>query len=410
MLFSKKNKKDSIIIISWNYKAKLKNGKKIKGIIDADNKEKARSLLIQRGYFEIKLKKQPKDLLPKKVSYQDITAITRQLATMTKAGIPIIKSFEVIIMGITKHPRLKILAIQIKQCIESGDSFSKAIRNFPKFFDKLYIGLIIVGEESGNLDLMLNNIANQRENIESIKRKVKKALSYPIVVCIIAASVTGVLLTFAVPAFSAMFIDSGKPLPVITQITINASDFMQHAWWKIILGIFIAIIIYKYAKLKYPMVQIFQDYFILKVPIIGDIIHKSALARFSSTLEITVQSGLNLSRALDMVSLATGNSKFNEATIDIKKSISEGATFKDAISATGCFPVIVEQMISVGEESGALETMLGNLNKIYQEEVNTKVESLSSMLEPIIMVILGAVIGFLIVSMYMPMFQIGDTI
>ena len=410
MLFSKKNKKDSIIIISWNYKAKLKNGKKIKGIIDADNKEKARSLLIQRGYFEIKLKKQPKDLLPKKVSYQDITAITRQLATMTKAGIPIIKSFEVIIMGITKHPRLKILAIQIKQCIESGDSFSKAIRNFPKFFDKLYIGLIIVGEESGNLDLMLNNIANQRENIESIKRKVKKALSYPIVVCIIAASVTGVLLTFAVPAFSAMFTDSGKPLPVITQITINASDFMQHAWWKIILGIFIAIITYKYAKLKYPKVQIFQDYFILKVPIIGDIIHKSALARFSSTLEITVQSGLNLSRALDMVSLATGNSKFNKATIDIKKSISEGATFKDAISATGYFPVIVEQMISVGEESGALETMLGNLNKIYQEEVNTKVESLSSMLEPIIMVILGAVIGFLIVSMYMPMFQIGDTI
>ncbi|KEI35672.1 type IV fimbrial assembly protein PilC [Francisella sp. W12-1067] len=409
MLFGKKDK-NTITIISWNYKVKLKNGKRIKGSIDADTKEKAEILLRQKGYSEIKLKKQPKDIFSKKISYQDITEMTRQLATMTKAGIPIIKSFEVFIMGIRKHPRLKIMTIQLKQSIESGESFSKALSQFPKLFDKLYIGLITAGEESGNLDLMLNKIADQRENLQSIKKKVKKALSYPIIVCVIAAGVTGILLTFAVPAFSAMFINSGKPLPAITQMTVNASNFMQDAWWKIILGIFIVIGVYKSLKLKYPRIQIFQDHFMLKIPIIGEVVFKSALARFSSTLEITVQSGMSLTRALDMVSLATGNAKYDQAALDIKKSINEGASFKDAIVETGCFPFLVEQMISVGEESGALETMLGNLNRVYQEEVDTIVESLSSMLEPIIMVVLGGVVGFLVVSMYMPIFQMGDAI
>ncbi|QIV95825.1 type II secretion system protein F (GspF) [Allofrancisella inopinata] len=409
MLFRKKDK-NTITIISWSYKVKLKNGKRIKGSIDADTKEKAEILLRQKGYSEIKLKKQPKDIFPKKISYQDITEMTRQLATMTKAGIPIIKSFEVFIMGIRKHPRLKVMTIQLKQSIESGESFSKALSQFPKLFDKLYIGLITAGEESGNLDLMLNKIADQRENLQSIKKKVKKALSYPIIVCVIAAGVTGILLTFAVPAFSAMFINSGKPLPAITQMTVNASNFMQDAWWKIILGIFIVIGVYKSLKLKYPRIQIFQDHFMLKIPIIGEVVFKSALARFSSTLEITVQSGMSLTRALDMVSLATGNAKYDQAALDIKKSINEGASFKDAIVETGCFPFLVEQMISVGEESGALETMLGNLNRVYQEEVDTIVESLSSMLEPIIMVVLGGVVGFLVVSMYMPIFQMGDAI
>ncbi|AJC48783.1 type II secretion system F family protein [Allofrancisella guangzhouensis] len=409
MLFERKNK-NAITIISWIYKVKLKNGKRIKGSIDADTKEKAEILLRQKGYSEIKLKKQPKDMLPKKISYQDITEMTRQLATMTKAGIPIIKSFEVFIMGIRKHPRLKAMTIQLKQSIEGGESFSKALGQFPKLFDKLYVGLITAGEESGNLDLMLNKIADQRENLQSIKKKVKKALSYPIVVCVIAAGVTSILLTFAVPAFSAMFINSGKPLPAITQMTVNASNFMQDAWWKIILGIFIVISVYKSLKFKYPKIQIFQDHFMLKIPIIGEVVFKSALARFSSTLEITVQSGMSLTRALDMVSLATGNAKYDQAALDIKKSINEGASFKDAIMETGCFPFLVEQMISVGEESGALETMLGNLNRVYQEEVDTIVESLSSMLEPIIMVVLGGVVGFLVVSMYMPMFQMGDAI
>lgn len=318
MLFGNKNK-NKITIISWSFKAKLKNGKTIKGVIDADTKEKAEIQIRQKGYSDIKVKKQPKDLFPKKISYKDITEMTRQLATMTKAGIPIIKSFEVFIMGIRKHPRLKILAIQIKQAIEGGESFSKALSNFPKVFDKLYVGLITAGEESGNLDLMLNKIADQREALESIKKKVKKALSYPIVVCVIAAGVTGILLTFAVPAFSAMFINSGKPLPAITQITVNASNFMQDSWWKIILVIFVSISVFKSLKFRFPKIQIAQDHFMLKVPIIGEVIFKSALARFASTLEITVQSGMSLTRALDMVSLATGNAKYDQAAIDIKK-------------------------------------------------------------------------------------------
>lgn len=178
MLFGKKDK-NKRTITSWNYKAKLKSGKKTKGSIDADTKEKAEIQLRQKGYSDIKVKKQPKDLLPKKISYQDITEMTRQLAIMTKAGIPIIKSFEVFIMGICKHPRLKILAIEIKQAIEGGESFSKALRNFPKIFDKLYVGLITAGEESGNLDLMLNKIADQREALQSIKKKVKKSTILP---------------------------------------------------------------------------------------------------------------------------------------------------------------------------------------------------------------------------------------
>ncbi|API86538.1 type II secretion system F family protein [Francisella uliginis] len=409
MLFGKNNK-ETITITSWKYKAKLKSGKITKGEIDADTKEKAEIQLRQKGYSNIKVKKLPKDLLPKKVSYQDITDMTRQLATMTKAGIPIIKSFEVFIMGVKKHPRLKILAMELKQAIEGGESLSKALAYFPKIFDKLYIGLITAGEESGNLDLMLNKIAEQREALQSIKKKVKKALSYPIIVCIIAAGVTGILLTFAVPAFSAMFINSGKPLPAITQLTVNASNFMQESWWKIILFIFIAVSVFKSLKFKYPKIQIAQDHFMLKIPIVGEVIFKSALARFASTLEITVQSGMSLTRALDMVALATGNAKYDQAAVDIKKSISEGASFKEAIVETGNFPFLVEQMVAVGEESGALETMLGNLNRVYQEEVDTLVGSLSSMLEPIIMIVLGGVVGFLVVSMYMPMFQMGDAI
>lgn len=409
MLFGKKSKQ-TITITSWKYKAKLKSGKITKGEIDADTKEKAEVQLRQKGYSNIKVKKLPKDLMPKKVSYQDITDMTRQLATMTKAGIPIIKSFEVFIMGIKKHQRLKILALELKQAIEGGESLSKALSNFPKIFDKLYIGLITAGEESGNLDLMLNKIADQREALQSIKKKVKKALSYPIIVCIIAAGVTEILLIFAIPAFSAIFINSGKPLPAITQLTVNASNFMQESWWKIILFIFIAVTVFKSLKFKYPKIQIAQDHFMLKIPIIGEVIFKSALARFASTLEITVQSGMSLTRALDMVALATGNAKYDQAAVDIKKSISEGASFKEAIVETGNFPFLVEQMVAVGEESGALETMLGNLNRVYQEEVDTLVGSLSSMLEPIIMIVLGGVVGFLVVSMYMPMFQMGDAI
>jgi len=409
MLFGTKSK-NSIVVISWKYKAKLKSGKKTVGIIDADTKEKGEILLRQKGYANITLKKMPKDLIPKKISYNDITEMTRQLATMVKAGIPIIKSFEVFIMGIRKHSRLKVMAIDLKTLIEGGESLSKALLHYPKLFDKLYIGLITAGEESGNLDLMLNKIADQREALQSIKKKVKKALSYPIVVCVIAAGVTGILLTFAVPAFSAMFINSGKELPAITQITVNASNFMQESWWKLILGVFIFVTAFKSLKFKYEKIQIYQDHIMLKFPIIGELLFKSALARFASTLEITVQSGMSLTRALDMVALATGNAKYDQAALDIKKSISEGASFKEAIVETGNFPFLVEQMIAVGEESGALETMLGNLNRVYQEEVDTIVDSLSSMLEPIIMVVLGGVVGFLVVSMYMPMFQMGDAI
>lgn len=409
-MFFKKNNEPKIDFITFSYKGKLRSGKKTKGEIDANSKELAEAALRQKGLTDLKIKKQPKDLLPKKISYNDITGMTRQLATMTKAGIPIVKSFEVFIMGIKKHPKLKMLVIDLKLSIEGGESFSQALQKYPKIFDKLYVGLVTAGEESGNLDLMLSKIADQREALQSIKKKVKKALSYPIVVCVIAAGVTGILLTFAVPAFSAMFINSGKPLPAITQITVNASNFMQDSWWKIILGIFIIMSVFKSLKFKYPKIQIYQDHFMLKVPIIGEVIFKSALARFASTLEITTQSGMSLTRALDMVALSTGNAKYDQAALDIKKSISEGTSFKEAIEETGAFPFLVEQMVSVGEESGALEIMLGNLNRVYQEEVDVLVEGLSSMLEPIIMVVLGGVVGFLVVSMYMPMFQMGDAI
>jgi type IV pilus assembly protein PilC len=409
MLFGKKNK-SSITITSWKYKARLRNGKKTNGSIDADTKEKANILLKKKGFSNIRLRKEGIDLMPKKVSYSDITEMTRQMATMVKAGIPLIKSFEVFIMGIKKHSKLKILGIQIKQQVEGGDSLSRSLASHPRLFDKLYIGLITAGEESGNLDLMLNKIADQREYTQSIKKKVKKALSYPIIVCVIAAGVTGILLTFAVPAFSSMFINAGKELPAITQITVNASNFMQDSWWKIILVVFLTVTIYKSLKFKYPKIQVYQDHFMLKIPIIGEVVFKSSLARFASTLEITVQSGMSLTRSLDMVALATGNAKYDQAALDIKKSINEGVTFKDAIAETGVFPFLVEQMISVGEESGALEVMLGNLNRVYQEEVDTIVDSLNAMLEPIIMVVLGGVVGFLVISMYMPMFQMGDAI
>ena len=399
-----------ITFMTFTYKIQLKNGTKQKGEIDANNKKQAEGLLKAKGYKILKLKKKPKDIMPKKISYSDITALSRQLATMTAAGIPIARGFDVFLNGVKNHPLLKALVMDIKATVESGVSFSEALKNHPKYFDKLYCGLILAGEESGNLDIMLDKVALQRENLEGIRKKVKKAMSYPMIVSIVAAGVTGILLTFAVPAFTSLFQGSGKPLPAITQITVNASDFMQAYWWVIVVSIFAMITIFKILKAKFPKIAIYQDFFMLKIPIIGEVILKSSLARFASTLEITVHSGMNLSRALEVVSLATGNAKYDMACEEINDSISEGVSFSEAIKDNGQFPILVEQMIAVGEESGSLSTMLSNLNKIYAEEVDTIVGSLSSMLEPIIMVVLGGVVGFLVVSMYMPMFQMGNAI
>lgn len=392
----------------YNYKGTDKQGHKITGTIEAINSNVAKASLIKQGIRVAKLKKKPKDLIPKKIKPNHITEITRQLSTMSKAGVPIIRALEVMIGGIKNHDPLRQLITQIKTSIESGNNLSDAIKEHPKYFDRLYCALIGAGEMSGTLDIMLDRVATHRESIESIKKKVKKALTYPIIVSLIAVGVTAILLAFAVPAFSGIFESSGKELPGITQFTVDASEALQAHWWKVIIAIFAFSIIFKALLAKYAVLGQKLDLLILKLPVIGQIVEKSALARFARTLETTSASGMHLTNALEAVATATGNWKYEKATMDMREEITQGTSILEAATHTRVFPPMMLQMISIGEESGKLEEMLANIARIYEEEVDVLVSTLSSMLEPIIMVVLGGVVGFLVVSMYVPMFQMGD--
>ncbi|WP_395947336.1 type II secretion system F family protein [Caedibacter taeniospiralis] len=382
---------------------------KTNGVTQAINIDLAKVQVERNGIKISKIKKQPLEIFPQRIKEGEITLFARQLATMSHAGVPIIRTLETI-MDSSKNNTFKKLLGQIKQNIENGNSFSDTLRAYPKYFDKLFCSLCTAGEESGTLDVMLGRVAAHRESVQSIKKKVKKALTYPTMVVGVAILVTWVLLNYAVPAFADIFIASGAKLPTITQITIDISEFSQKYWWILITILMACIIFFKFAKKRYPQMQIWIDYTLLKIPVLGNILQKSALVRFARTLETTSSAGMPLIDALTTVAHATGNARYEIATLFIKDEVSKGRTMLNAASETGVFPRLMLQMISVGEESGQLEEMLANIAKIYEEDVDLLVANLSSALEPIIMVILGCIVGFLVVSMYVPMFSLGKAL
>ncbi|RAP37845.1 type II secretion system protein F [Legionella quinlivanii] len=397
---------------SFRWEGVNRAGEKVKGIIEAKTLVLAKADLNKQGYIVKKVVKKRKsffDRKNKKIKQADITIFSRQLATMIAAGIPLIQSFDIVTKGQTNARMIKLLE-SVKKDIESGTGMAEALSKHPVYFNELFTNLVDAGEKSGSLDIMLDKVATYKEKIETIKKKIKKALTYPIAVLIVAILVTAALLIFVVPQFQSLFEGFGADLPALTRGVIDLSKFFQ-SYWYIIFGLLGgAIYAFIYAKNHSPQFAHTIDRSLLKIPIIGTILVNASIARFARTLSITFAAGLPLVDALKSVAGATGNILYAEATDKIRQDVSTGQQMQLAMHNTHMFPNMVIQMVAIGEESGTLEKMLGKVADFYEEEVDNAVDALSSLLEPIIMSILGILVGGLVVAMYLPIFKLGSVV
>ncbi|MEM9102948.1 MAG: type II secretion system F family protein [Pseudomonadota bacterium] len=389
-----------------------RKGQKIKGEMQAPNAALVKAQLRRQGITPLKVKKKPVDLFqPRKqpITPADIAVITRQLATMMKAGVPLVQSFDIIGRG---HEKASVqeLILSVKADVESGTNFAEAIRKHPKYFDDLFCDLVAAGEQSGALEAMLDRIATYKEKTEALKAKIKKALFYPIAVIIVAFIVTAILLIFVVPMFEDMFKSFGADLPAFTKMVINLSEWMQNNWWILVGIIILAGFVHGKAVVQSQAYRDALDRFTLKLPIISGILNKAAIARYARTLSTTFAAGVPLVEALDSAAGASGNVVYKNAILKIKDDVSTGMQMNLTMQSTGIFPNMVVQMVAIGEESGALDGMLSKVADIYEREVDDAVDGLSSLLEPLIMVVLGVLVGGLIVAMYLPIFKLGSAI
>ncbi len=389
-----------------------KRGKKMKGEQSAKNANLLRAELRRQGITPTVVKPKPKPLFGgagRKITAKEIAVFSRQLATMIKSGVPIVQSLE-IIGGGHKNPRMREMVNTLRLDIEGGSSIYEAMGRHPVQFDELYRNLVKAGESAGVLETVLDTIATYKENIESLKGKIKKALFYPATVIAVAILVSAVLLVFVVPQFEKTFQSFGADLPAFTQLIMAASDFMI-AWWWAILGIVIGggfgfLYLYK----RSPAMQHAADRLSLKIPVVGQILNNASIARYSRTLATTFRAGVPLVEALDIVAGATGNAVYEKAVHNVRDDVAVGFQLNMAMKQVNLFPHMVTQMTAIGEEAGALDTMLFKVAEFYEEEVNNAVDALSSLLEPFIMVIIGGVVGSMVVGMYLPIFKIAATI
>ncbi|QBR84355.1 type II secretion system F family protein [Legionella israelensis] len=399
-------------MITFQYEGINRSGEKTKGEIEARSLAIAKADLRRQGIITKKVIKKRKSLFDranKKITQADITVFSRQLATMIEAGIPLVQSFDIVAKG-QSNKRVQDLINTIKNDVETGLTLAESLAKHPAYFNDLFCNLVDAGEKSGSLEVMLNKVATYKEKIESIKKKIKKALTYPIAVMVIAFLVTAGLLIFVVPQFESLFQGFGADLPAMTRMVIRLSETFQ-AYWYIIFGVLaLAVYAFIYAKNHSPNFAQGVDRVMLKFPVIGPILEKAAIARFSRTLSITFAAGLPLVDALKSVAGATGNILFAKATDKIREEVSTGQQMQLAMENTHMFPNMVVQMVAIGEESGALEQMLSKVADFYEEEVDNAVDSLSSLLEPLIMAILGILVGGLVVAMYLPIFKLGSVV
>lgn len=389
-----------------------KKGNKVKGETTAANMAIVRATLRKQGVNAKRVRKKPKELFAssqKKITPLDIALFSRQLATMMKAGVPLVQSFEIVADGLD-HPTMVKLVLEIKKEVEAGNSLASALQKHPLYFDSLFCSLVDSGEQSGALETMLDRIAIYKEKSEALKLKIKKAMKYPVTVLIVAAIVTGILLVKVVPTFQELFQGFGAELPAFTQMVINMSEWMQQWWYIILAGVFATIFIIKQAKARSPAFNDALDRTVLKLPVVGDIVFKATIARFARTLSTTFAAGVPLVEALDSVAGATGNVVYRNAVNTVKEEVSSGTQLNFSMRTTGVFPPMAIQMVAIGEESGALDSMLDKVASYYEDEVDNAVDGLTSMMEPLIMSFLGVVIGGLIVAMYLPIFQIGAVV
>ena len=389
-----------------------KNRKKSGGVIPAKNELIAKTELRRQGYLVTKIKKKPIPFFSarvKAITPNDIAIFSRQLATMLAAGIPLVQSFDIIGKG-HENPSMQILLLAIKANIENGDSLAEALKKNPLYFDELFCNLVYAGEHAGILETLLDKIATYKEKTESMKKKIKKALTYPIAVIVVAFIVTTILLLFVVPVFEDMFKNFGADLPAFTRMVVTMSQWFKEWWW-IVLGVIItSIYTFGYFKKRSTTFNHFLDSILLKMPVVGIILRKSAIARFSRTLSTMSAAGVPLVDALQSVAGACGNIKYSEAVLKMREEVATGQRLQFAMMQTNLFPHMVQQMVAIGEESGSMDAMLAKIADFYEEEVDNLVDNLSSLMEPIIMVILGVLIGGLIVAMYLPIFKMGAAV
>ena len=396
---------------TYEWVALDKRGKRMKGSMPAKNASLVKAELRRQGMNPQTVRERAKPLFGSSgstVKPRDVAIFSRQIATMMASGVPMVQSFDIIADG-QKNPRFKNILVDVKQNIEGGSSLYEALGQYPVQFDELYRNLVRAGESAGVLDTILDTVATYKEKTESIKGKIKKALFYPIMVMVVAFAVIMIMLLFVVPVFAKTFKDAGAQLPAPTQLLVDLSGFMQQDWWILlgfIAGSIVALIMAKKRSVKFAH---FLDRLTLKLPVMGNIFRQSAIARFARTLGVTFRAGVPLVEALDAVAGATGSIVYAEAVHQMRDDIAVGHQLQLAMRQTGLFPNMVTQMVAIGEESGALDHMLFKCAEFYEEEVSNAVDSLASLLEPLMMVILGTLVGGIVIALYLPIFKLAGT-
>jgi type IV pilus assembly protein PilC len=395
--------------VPFAWEGRDKRGARIKGKSLAPDEAALRAELRRQGIAPSRIRKQRGTRRGGSVDPGDVAVFSRQLATMLAAGIPLVQAFEIVGGGHEKASMQKLI-LDVKADVEGGTSLHEALAKHPLYFDDLYVNLVEAGEQAGALESLLDKVATYKEKTEALKKKVKKALFYPAAVLVVAVIVTVVLLIFVIPQFESLYKGFGADLPAFTQMVINLSKFVQHD------GIYLAVLFgllgwsFFYFKKRSRAMREFLDRLSLKLPVIGPILNKAAIARYARTLSTMFAAGVPLVEALESVAGATGNIVYENAVLRMRDEVSTGQRLQRAMESTGLFPNMVNQMIAVGEESGSLDEMSGKVATFYEAEVDNAVDAMSSLLEPLIMVILGVLVGSLVIAMYLPIFKLGSVV
>jgi type IV pilus assembly protein PilC len=388
-----------------------KKGSRITGESRGTDANMIKADLRRQGLTPLKVRKKPTSLFSgkKKITSADVTVFSRQLATMMSAGVPMVQAFDIVGRG-HDNPSMQELILTIKADVEGGTALADALKKHPLYFEDLFVNLVRAGEHAGVLETLLHKIASYKEKTESIKGKIKKALFYPAAIIVAAIAVTTILLIFVIPQFEELFQGFGADLPAFTQLVVNISHFVRDSWWVLLGILLITIYAISYVWKRSRKFRHNVDRIMLKIPVIGMILNKSAIARFSRTLATMSAAGVPLVEALDSVAGATGNVVYGDAVLRMREDVATGQSLQLAMKQRNLFPNMVIQMVAIGEESGALDDMLNKVADFYEEQVDNAVDAMSSLMEPLIMVVLGTLVGGLVIAMYLPIFKMGSVV
>ncbi|MGZ5093099.1 MAG: type II secretion system F family protein [Burkholderiales bacterium] len=393
---------------NFNWVGQDRAGKTVRGEVRAAGEAQVNAMLRRQGIKVVEIKKQ-KRLRGGRVTEKDVTLFTRQLATMLKSGVPLLQAFDIVAKG-HGNPAMAKLIYAVRTDVETGSSLKQSFEKHPLYFEALFTNLIGAGEAAGILDTVLDRLAQYKEKILAIKSKIKAALFYPIAILVVAFVITAVIMIFVIPAFKQVFANFGGELPALTLVVIAVSDFFVEYWWAIFGAVGGGVYAFFYFWKRSKPMQIVMDRVMLRVPVFGDLLRKSAIARWTRTLSTTFAAGVPLVEALDSVAGAAGNYVYFVATKKIQSEVATGASLNSSMQGTDVFPNMVIQMVSIGEEAGSLDTMLSKVADYFEQEVDDAVEALSSLMEPMIMVVLGTLIGGLVIAMYLPIFKLGGVV